>query len=204
MPEVKPIKRGRGRPPGAKNKPKLIAKEEPKKPLVDVGINSLHPSLRISKEIRRLAEVTGFTLKRIFDDMCEAGVIEIQTMYLEVINARREIQKALDTLDGKITAKRSVGPAQGQKTPVRNGTDSEKILGSERSHKPGERAVDEQPDIAFEQRGLATPPRAHPESLASSGGVDPEFANSFEDPTVTEPENEPEESEEEMEEQPIE
>lgn len=207
MPEIEPPKRrGRGRPPGAKNKPKgLIPKEvvvtDPRKikQIVDVGINSLHPAPKIAKELRRIAEATGFTLKRIYDDMCENGIIEIQTMYLEVINARRDIQKALDALDGKITLKRSVGVVQNPPETVRNGTvDPGDIGGARRQPAPEpdyEVEIEHQPDFADVQRGLSTPPRSHTESAAPEG-VDPNFTNSFEDPL-----NEPEESEEEVEEE---
>lgn len=196
MPEVlEAKKRGRGRPPGAKNKPKppitkvVSAKEIAKiRDLMPLGINSLRPGPRVVKEMRRLAEETGFTIKRIYDDMCEAGIIDIQSMYLEVINARREMQKALDLLDGKTTAQ----TPDKQEPAIRNGESPEEVRPVSRGPRaanagPREpRETPAQPDVAPIGRGLSTSPNSDPEDNFSVGLTDDEPEP--EEPEEVEPE----------------
>lgn len=191
MPEVldKP-KRGRGRPPGAKNKKPKPAKvaSQASKDLIPLGINSLRPGPRVVKEMRRLAEQTGFTIKRIYDDMCEAGIIDIQSMYLEVINARREMQKALDLLDGKATLKAPNKP----EPAVRNGESREEVQAVSRGHgtsgvgSRGPREPRAQPAVAPLGGGLVPPPEAYPEAF--SVGLTDEPDGPEEEPEEQEPE----------------
>lgn len=155
MAELK-LKRQRGRPPGAKNKPKpngaalLKAKAE---------FFAVNP--KALREIKRLAEETRISREQIFEDVLDNGLIAVRAMYVGLIEQRKTIREQLET----VLNPRSIANPVDEPEPARKGTGS-----STRIDEPGE----DQPDAPDESGGLQEAPEPDPEEvLAQTVGEPP-------------------------------
>lgn len=143
------VKRGRGRPPGAKNKQNGIGPIDPgpKKAPKRFPVNP-----KVIKEIRRLAEETRISPQQIFDDLLDNGLIAVRAMYVGLIEQRKSIKEQLET----VLNPRSAGAQSGEYESAREGARS-----SVGVDQPGE----DEPDAPLESGGLEEAPIAPPEEV---------------------------------------